>query len=75
MIIGGKRSSAEFPYKNSSSLSIRLLIYLFFFLSGAASLIYEILWTRQFIPVFGNSSYAITVVLVAFMAGLGLGSW
>lgn len=75
MIIGGKRSSAEFPYKNSSSLSIRLLIYLFFFLSGAASLIYQILWTRQFIPVFGNSSYAITVVLVAFMAGLGLGSW
>jgi spermidine synthase len=75
MIIGGKRSSEEFPYKNSSSLSIRLLIYLFFFLSGAASLIYQILWTRQFIPVFGNSSYAITVVLVAFMAGLGLGSW
>jgi spermidine synthase len=74
-VIGGRRSSADFPHKNSSSLSIRLLIYLFFFLSGAASLIYQILWTRQFIPVFGNSSYAITVVLVAFMAGLGLGSW
>ena len=75
MIIGSQRSRGEFPHKNSSSLSIRLLIYLFFFLSGAASLIYEILWTRQFIPVFGNSSYAITVVLVSFMAGLGLGSW
>lgn len=75
MIIGSQRSRGEFPHKNSSDLSIRLLIYLFFFLSGAASLIYEILWTRQFIPVFGNSSYAITVVLVSFMAGLGLGSW
>lgn len=75
MIIGSKSSSAEFPFKKSSTLGTRLLIYPFFFLSGAASLIYEILWTRQFIPVFGNSSYAITVVLAAFMAGLGLGSW
>jgi spermidine synthase len=75
MIIGSKKSSAKLLYKNSSTLGIRLIIYPLFFLSGLASLIYEILWTRKFIPVFGNSSYAVTVVLAAFMAGLGLGSW
>lgn len=75
MLIGSRSSSGEFLAKKPSTLGFRLLIYLFFFLSGAASLTYEILWTRQFVPVFGNSSYAITVVLAAFMAGLGLGSW
>ncbi len=31
------------------------------------------LWSRQFVTVFGNSSYAISIVLCAYMAGLGLG--
>ena len=33
----------------------------------------EVVWSRQFVTVFGNSSYAISVVLCAFMAGLGIG--
>ena len=45
-----------------------------FFLSGATALIFEILWSRQFVTVFGNSSYAISIVLCAFMGGLGIGS-
>lgn len=61
--------------KDSILFPVRGIIYILFFLSGAASLIYEIIWTKQFIPVFGNSSYAITIVLAAFMAGLGLGGW
>jgi spermidine synthase len=36
-------------------------------------MVFEILWTRRFITVFGNSSYAVSIVLCAFMAGLGLG--
>jgi spermidine synthase len=48
-------------------------IYACFFLSGATALIFEVLWSRQFVTVFGNSSYAICIVLCAYMAGLGLG--
>lgn len=48
-------------------------VYACFFLSGATSLVFEVLWSRQFVTVFGNSSYAISVVLCAYMAGLGLG--
>jgi len=44
-----------------------------FFVSGGTALIYEILWSRQFVTVFGNSAYAISIVLCAFMAGLGVG--
>ncbi len=57
-----------------SGLGLQLSIYVMFFLSGATALIFEILWSRQFVTAFGNSSYAISVVLCAFMGGLGIGS-
>lgn len=46
-----------------------------FFLFGAGALVYEIIWARMLGLVFGNTSYAVSTVLAAFMAGLGLGSW
>ncbi|HOM50411.1 MAG TPA: fused MFS/spermidine synthase [Phycisphaerae bacterium] len=46
-----------------------------FFLSGCASLIYEVAWTRQFALVLGSSTYAITTVVVSFMGGLAWGSF
>lgn len=46
-----------------------------FFVSGATGLIYEVLWLRMFGLVFGHTIFAITTVLAAFMAGLGLGSF
>jgi spermidine synthase len=51
------------------------ILFALFFLSGAAGLIYELVWVRQLTLVFGGTTYAITTVLVAFMAGLGLGSF
>ncbi|MBI4667657.1 MAG: fused MFS/spermidine synthase, partial [Elusimicrobia bacterium] len=45
------------------------------FLSGWAALTYEILWVRLFSLVFGHTTFAISTVLAAFMAGLALGSW
>src|SRR5215471_20460830 len=46
-----------------------------FFLSGATGLVYEVLWIRMLGLVFGHTVFAVTTVLTAFMAGLGLGSW
>ena len=54
---------------------LHLLAYPLFFASGAAGLVYEIVWTRQLIYVFGSGLYAVTAVLSAFMAGLALGSF
>ncbi|HXI25723.1 MAG TPA: fused MFS/spermidine synthase [Pyrinomonadaceae bacterium] len=45
-----------------------------FTLSGAAGLIYEVLWMRMLGLVFGATTVAISVVLTAFMGGLALGS-
>ncbi len=51
------------------------LARLFFFLSGAAALIYEIIWLKLLGLVFGNTTFAISTVLAAYMAGLGFGSF
>ena len=48
-------------------------VYTCFFFSGATAVIFEVLWSRQFVTIFGNSAYAISIVLCAYMAGLGLG--
>ena len=43
--------------------------------SGITALIYEIVWTRMLTLVFGHTVFSVSVVLAAFMAGLGLGSY
>src|SRR5258708_5092015 len=54
--------------------SAPLVLFLCFFLSGATALVYEVVWLRMLGLVFGHTVYAITTVLAAFMAGLGLSS-
>ncbi len=50
-------------------------VYFLFFVSGITALIYEIVWTRMLTLVFGHTVFSVSVVLAAFMAGLGLGSY
>ena len=51
------------------------IIYFLFFVSGITALIYEIVWTRMLTLVFGHTVFSVSVVLAAFMAGLGFGSY
>ncbi len=51
----------------------RRLVYLIFFLSGLAALIYEISWSRQFGLLFGHTVHAASVVLASYFAGMAVG--
>ncbi len=54
----------------------RKIIFLsLFFISGACGLIYEIVWSRLLVLVFGGTIFAITTILACFMGGLALGSF
>ncbi len=44
-------------------------------LSGLASMIYEVTWVRLMIPVLGSSTYSYSLMLVAFISGITVGSW
>jgi spermidine synthase len=50
------------------------VVPLLFMASGAAGLIYQVVWTRELVLVFGNTTQAIVTTVTAFLAGLGIGS-
>jgi len=58
--------------RNSSLLLLVLLLYFF---SGASALIYQVVWSRMLMHVFGSTAIALGTVLAAFMAGMAVGSW
>jgi spermidine synthase len=45
-----------------------------FFFSGFPALIYQLTWQRELFRIFGVNSESVTIVVSAFMLGLGLGS-
>src|SRR4051812_41318608 len=50
-----------------------VVLLLLFVLSGAAGLIYEVVWARQLVLVFGNTSQAVSTILTGFFGGLAIG--
>lgn len=58
----------------SGTSRARTSVALLFFVSGLASLILETVWVRAMVLVFGSTTFAVSTVLTAFMAGLAIGS-
>jgi len=54
---------------------ILVIVYWVFFMSGAAALMYEVVWVRSLSLIFGGTHLAVTTVLSVFMGGLALGSF
>ena len=53
---------------------MRAWIYAVFLLSGFAALLYQIVWQRALYAIYGINIESVTMVVTAFMLGLGLGS-
>ena len=45
-----------------------------FLASGAAGLIYQVVWTQDLVLIFGDTTLAIVTTVLAFLAGLGIGA-
>jgi predicted membrane-bound spermidine synthase len=50
------------------------VLFLLFLLSGAAALLYQVVWQRTLFSIYGINIESVTMVVTAFMLGLGLGS-
>lgn len=57
----------------TASVAWRACLGTVFFLSGAVSLVYEVVWARLLSYQLGNTTEAHTTVVAVFMGGLGLG--
>jgi predicted membrane-bound spermidine synthase len=65
-------SSASLPA--SAQPARTRLIHALFFFSGFPALIYQLTWQRSLFRIFGVNTESVTIVVTAFMLGLGLGS-
>ena len=50
-------------------------LHVLFFLSGAAGLGYQIVWTGQFAVGLGHEMPSLLAVVTAFFGGLAIGAW
>jgi spermidine synthase len=50
------------------------LLYSVFVLSGLSALIYQMVWQRSLLMIFGSNVESVAMVVAAFLMGLGLGS-
>ncbi|OMI11787.1 spermidine synthase [Bradyrhizobium brasilense] len=63
------------PAAAQAGLSARTkTLCILFFFSGFPALIYQLTWQRALFRIFGVNSESVTIVVSAFMLGLGLGS-
>jgi len=51
-----------------------LRLLLLFLLSGFAALLYQLVWQRSLFAIYGIDSASVTIVVTAFLLGLGFGS-
>jgi len=60
--------------EGAAGVALFLVALVFFLVSGACGLLYQVVWTRSLVLLFGTTSYAVSTVLSIFFLGLGLGS-
>ncbi len=58
----------------SRRFPVAALVVALFFVSGAAGLVYEVVWMQMLAVTLGATAPAVAAVLAAFMGGLALGS-
>ena len=60
--------------RSVSSSAVPALPGLIFFASGFAALVYQIVWQRLLVIFSGSDVHSATIIVAAFMAGLGCGN-
>jgi spermidine synthase len=68
------RSAGSRAAKGAGRMSRRAILAIFI-LSGAAGLVYEVVWARELVLVFGNTTQAVSTILTGFFGGMAIGSW
>lgn len=70
----GQNPKSALPL-GTKSLGAFIFVTFLFLASGFSSLIYQVVWTRFLVLVFGSTTFATSTVLSVFMGGLALGSF
>ena len=69
-----RRASLAEPSAETTGPNLALICAIFF-CSGIPALIYQLVWQRSLFTIYGINVESVTVVVTAFMLGLGIGSF
>ena len=62
------------PATESSGVFPKAVLFSVFVLSGVSALIYQMVWQRALLTIYGSNVESVAMVVAAFLAGLGIGS-
>jgi len=74
-VTGPPAVATRAPAGGSSGRTGAGVLLLLFLTSGAAALIYQVLWARELGLLFGSSAQAVAITIAIFFAGLAIGGW
>lgn len=69
-----EEAAAYIPGQPAGNTALLKLVILIAGTSGFAALMYEMVWVRLLIHIFGSSTYAFSLMLMAFISGITIGS-
>ena len=72
-LIGEEAPPSDNPLPPPTSRQRRVALLSFSF-SGAAAMVYQVLWSRALAIVIGSSVYSFALILLAFLVGLAVGA-
>jgi spermidine synthase len=62
-------------FARDTNVSVKMILFFAFFLSGMSGLIFQIVWVRMLTRYLGSTTSATATVLCVFMGGLALGAF
>lgn len=60
--------------RRSSDPVVSVVVHTVFIVSGISALLYQLIWQRSLLMLYGSNTESVAMVVTAFMLGLGLGS-
>jgi spermidine synthase len=70
-----KRNRKPFLFDRNITVSLKMMLFFAFFLSGMSGLVFQIVWVRMLTRYLGSTTSATATVLCVFMGGLALGAF
>ena len=74
----GSTSSVDEPPSASAMTKtdplLSFVLHAVFILSGIAALLYQLIWQRSLLVMYGSNTESVAMIVSAFLVGLGLGS-
>jgi predicted membrane-bound spermidine synthase len=64
----------EVPFTTKPDPLLSFVLHAVFILSGIAALLYQLIWQRSLLVMYGSNTESVAMIVSAFLVGLGLGS-